>query len=280
MQVQPLFCGVYVTISRYFRGRRIGVAVSILYKSGEGAIATFTHRQEELLQLVETKGQMSVDELARHLGVSGDTVRRDLQHLERRNVLLRTHGGAVSTSLLAHRETPFLTRVFAHADAKTRIGRAATQLISDGETLIVNGGSTTFAFAANLGVRRNLKVVTPMFGLRKILWVKTTIPRSLPRRNIGSILRTMWRFAFAEFPRPIPVWPAVLSPTIWLEGTGRAKSWRPQAFHPPPAASIKQIGAGYGQQKGTREGLIHAARTHLFVIFADYRRILGIEMPF
>lgn len=228
MQVQPLFCGVYVTISRYFRGRRIGVAVSILYKSGEGAIATFTHRQEELLQLVETKGQMSVDELARHLGVSGDTVRRDLQHLERRNVLLRTHGGAVSTSLLAHRETPFLTRVFAHADAKTRIGRAATQLISDGETLIVNGGSTTFAFAANLGVRRNLKVVTPMSGLCKILWVKNHHPQ----------------------------------------------------FHPPPAAYIKQIGAGYGQQKGTREGLIHAARTHLFVIFADYRRILGIEMPF
>jgi DeoR family transcriptional regulator, fructose operon transcriptional repressor len=103
---------------------------------------------------------MSVDALARHLGVSGDTVRRDLHHLERRNVLLRTHGGVVSTSLLAHRETPFLTRVFAHAEAKTRIGRAAAQLISDGETLIINGGSTTFAFSANLGARRNLKVVT------------------------------------------------------------------------------------------------------------------------
>jgi DeoR family transcriptional regulator, fructose operon transcriptional repressor len=134
--------------------------------------AAFTHRQEELLQLVETKGQMSVDELARHFGVSGDTVRRDLQHLERRKALLRTHGGAVSTGLLAHRETPFLTRAFAHADAKTRIGRAAAQLISDGETLIVNGGSTTFAFAASLGARRNLKVVTDNVAMLSVLPAK------------------------------------------------------------------------------------------------------------
>jgi DeoR family fructose operon transcriptional repressor len=134
--------------------------------------AASTHRQEELLQLVETKGQMSVDELARHFGVSGDTVRRDLQHLERRKALLRTHGGAVSTGLLAHRETPFLTRAFAHADAKTRIGRVAAQLISDGETLIVNGGSTTFAFAGSLGARRNLKVVTDNVAMLSVLPAK------------------------------------------------------------------------------------------------------------
>jgi DeoR family transcriptional regulator, fructose operon transcriptional repressor len=41
-----------------------------------------------------------------------------------------------------------LTRTIANAEAKARIGRAAVQLISDGETLLVNGGSTTFAFAA------------------------------------------------------------------------------------------------------------------------------------
>jgi DeoR family transcriptional regulator, fructose operon transcriptional repressor len=67
-----------------------------------------------------------------------------------------THGGAVSTALLVHRETPFLTRANAHADAKTGIGRAAVQLISDGETLIINAGSTTSAFAASLGARRSL----------------------------------------------------------------------------------------------------------------------------
>jgi DeoR family transcriptional regulator, fructose operon transcriptional repressor len=121
---------------------------------------TLVRRQEELLELVETKGQVSVDELAQHLGVSDDTIRRDLQSLEQRKLLLRTHGGAVSTTLLVHRETPFATRTNANSGAKARIGRAAAQLISDGETLIVNGGSTTSAFIASLGPRRNLTIVT------------------------------------------------------------------------------------------------------------------------
>jgi DeoR family transcriptional regulator, fructose operon transcriptional repressor len=131
--------------------------------------APTARRHQELLQLVEAKGQMGVDELARHFGVSDDTIRRDLQHLERRKVLLRTHGGAVSTALLVHRETPFLSRAHAHSEAKTRIGRAAAQLIADGETLIVNGGSTTFAFAASLGGRRNLTVVTDNVAMLPVL---------------------------------------------------------------------------------------------------------------
>jgi DeoR family transcriptional regulator, fructose operon transcriptional repressor len=131
--------------------------------------APLARRQEELLQLVTAKGQITVDELARHFSVSDDTIRRDLHQLERRRVLLRTHGGAVSTALFVHRETPFLTRANAHDDAKNRIGRAAAQLISDGETLIINGGSTTFAFAASLGSRRNLTIVTNNVALLSVL---------------------------------------------------------------------------------------------------------------
>src|SRR5262249_18649965 len=131
--------------------------------------ATIARRHQELLQLVEAKGQMSVEKLAVHFGISDDTIRRDLQQLERRKLLLRTHGGAVSTALLVHRETPFLTRASAQADVKARIGRAAAQLISDGETLIVNGGSTTFAFAGSLGSRRNLTLVTNSVVLLSVL---------------------------------------------------------------------------------------------------------------
>jgi DeoR family transcriptional regulator, fructose operon transcriptional repressor len=131
--------------------------------------APLARRHQELLQLVEAKGQMTVDQLAHHFRVSDDTIRRDLQNLERRKLLLRTHGGAVSTALLVHRETPFLIRANAHAEAKSRIGRAAVQLISDGETLIINGGSTTFAFAASLGPRRNLTLVTNNVAMLSVL---------------------------------------------------------------------------------------------------------------
>jgi DeoR family transcriptional regulator, fructose operon transcriptional repressor len=135
--------------------------------------ATIVRRQEELLQLVENKGQIAVDELARLLSVSDDTIRRDLQNLEQRKLLLRTHGGAVSTALLVHRETPFLTRTNANAGAKARIGRAAAQLISDGETLIVNGGSTVFAFATSLGARRDLTIVTNNVAMLPVLSPET-----------------------------------------------------------------------------------------------------------
>ena len=70
-------------------------------------IVTLARRHQELLELLEAKGQMSVDDLASHFGVSDDTIRRDLQNLERRKLLLRTHGGVVSTALLVHRATPF-----------------------------------------------------------------------------------------------------------------------------------------------------------------------------
>src|ERR1700747_792760 len=130
--------------------------------------STLARRHQEL-QLVEAKGQVSVEELARHFAVSDDTIRRDLQEFERRKLLLRTHGGAVSVTLLVHRETPFVTRANANADAKARIGRAAAQLISDGETLIINGGSTTFAFAASLGPRRSLTIVTHNLALLSVL---------------------------------------------------------------------------------------------------------------
>jgi DeoR/GlpR family transcriptional regulator of sugar metabolism len=131
--------------------------------------ATLSRRHQEVLQLVETKGQMSVGELTRYFGVSDDTIRRDLQNLQGRKLLLRTHGGAVSTASLVHHETPFLIRANANADAKSRIGRAAVQLIADGETLIVNAGSTTFAFAASLGPRRNLTLVTNNVAMLAVL---------------------------------------------------------------------------------------------------------------
>ena len=63
---------------------------------------TLVPRHQEL-QMVEARGQISVEELARHFSVSDDTIRRDLQELEKRKLLLRTHGGAASAALLVSR---------------------------------------------------------------------------------------------------------------------------------------------------------------------------------
>src|ERR1700730_18768233 len=117
-------------------------------------------RNLELLELVRARGQMTVNELSGHFGVSGDTVRRDLDLLASQGLLKRTHGGAVAMDNLVHQDSTFMQRMSTRVTAKRRIARAACQLITDGETLVLNGGSTTRLFAAELSDRRNLTIVT------------------------------------------------------------------------------------------------------------------------
>jgi DeoR/GlpR family transcriptional regulator of sugar metabolism len=103
---------------------------------------------------------VTVVELTGLFGVSRDTIRRDLQLLERHGLLVRTHGGALSGEGLIARDTRFQSRMAEHAKVKRDIGRAAAALIRDGETLILNGGTTTCCFAAELGRLRDLTIVT------------------------------------------------------------------------------------------------------------------------
>jgi DeoR family transcriptional regulator, fructose operon transcriptional repressor len=125
-------------------------------------------RQSELVKLLEIKGQMSVSDISEYFSVSEDTVRRDLDALAERGALTRTHGGAVTITTLVHRDSPFLQRLNIHAAEKQRIARAAVALIGDGETLLINGGSTTRLFAAELN-QQYLTVVTNNLSIPGVL---------------------------------------------------------------------------------------------------------------
>jgi DeoR family transcriptional regulator, fructose operon transcriptional repressor len=128
-----------------------------------------SRRRAELVRLVRSRGQVTVTELAALFDVSLDTIRRDLDLLAGRGLLARTHGGAVPVDELAMHDTPFAERLNAQKIAKTRIAQAAAALISDGETLILNGGSTTRAVATELASRRNLTVVTNNLSIPAVL---------------------------------------------------------------------------------------------------------------
>jgi DeoR/GlpR family transcriptional regulator of sugar metabolism len=125
-------------------------------------------RQSELVKLLEVKGQMSVSDISAYFGVSEDTVRRDLDALAQRGALTRTHGGAVTITTLVHRDSPFLQRLNTRTAEKQRIAKAAAALISDGETLLINGGSTTRLFAAELN-QQYLTVVTNNLSVPGVL---------------------------------------------------------------------------------------------------------------
>ncbi len=96
------------------------------------------------------------------------TVRRDLEALERDGVLKRVHGGAISAVSTSY-EPPFVSRASRNAEAKERIGRAAAGLLSEGETVILDVGTTTLEVARALRGRRNITVLTPSFRAAQLL---------------------------------------------------------------------------------------------------------------
>jgi DeoR/GlpR family transcriptional regulator of sugar metabolism len=117
-------------------------------------------RRSELMHLARERGQVTVAELVEAFDVSADTIRRDLDYLQRRGILTRTHGGAVLPEEAAAEDHPFSQRESDHADAKERIARVAADLVTDGDTLLINGGTTTLSVAHHLTGRRDLTVVT------------------------------------------------------------------------------------------------------------------------
>jgi DeoR/GlpR family transcriptional regulator of sugar metabolism len=115
-------------------------------------------RRSQLLELVRSRGFASLDDLAKRLGVSESTVRRDLDYLEEVGTAKRTHGGVFYTGpspKLPH----FDERQPAQWDQKRRIAREAVKLIEDGDTVLLDGGSTTYE-VAQLLVGRPLQIVT------------------------------------------------------------------------------------------------------------------------
>lgn len=122
-------------------------------------------RRSELLKVAKMRGSITVADIAVEFAVSTDTIRRDLDHLAGRGLLMRTHGGAVPVDGFMDRDTPVAIRVNARAAEKARIAKAAATLIADGETLIINGGSTTRAFVGELAALRNLTIVTNSLGV-------------------------------------------------------------------------------------------------------------------
>lgn len=115
-------------------------------------------RREKVLELVRSQGFASLPNLTKELQVSESTIRRDLDYLEETGAAKRTRGGAFYTGpspKLAH----FDQRQASNWEKKRQIAEAAARLIEDGDTLLLDGGSTTYELAQLL-VGRPLQVVT------------------------------------------------------------------------------------------------------------------------
>ncbi|MEK8033491.1 DeoR/GlpR family DNA-binding transcription regulator [Ideonella sp. DXS29W] len=107
-------------------------------------------RHARILKQLQEKGRVEVLGLARMLGVSEHTIRRDLLDLQAQGALHKTHGGAVS---LDTARLSFAERSGVLAEAKRAIGRVGAALIQPGQTVIIDAGSTSLSLAQALTVR-------------------------------------------------------------------------------------------------------------------------------
>lgn len=117
-------------------------------------------RRQRLRNLIRTHGFASLQDLAREIDVSESTIRRDLEHLHQMGYLRRTHGGAVWNPDSAPLP-PLEERTGRQLEEKRWIGELAAHLVQDGDTVLLDGGTTTLEVARDiLAVGKRVQVVT------------------------------------------------------------------------------------------------------------------------
>jgi DeoR family transcriptional regulator, glycerol-3-phosphate regulon repressor len=124
-------------------------------------------RQVNILTILRQHGRLSVTELARLMSVSEETIRRDAVPLERNGEVIKVHGALSMPHNVG--EGRFDRRMRENAPAKLAIARAAVTMVSNGDSLMMDSGSTTAFLARELRARQNLTVITNSTHVAQII---------------------------------------------------------------------------------------------------------------
>jgi DeoR family glycerol-3-phosphate regulon repressor len=140
-------------------------------KPANGKMAPLQERQAQIHQLVQAKGFVTIESLAREFGVTPQTIRRDINTLSKRGMLNRYHGGAgvdSSTENVAYNERKVLC-----FKEKQKIARLVASQIPDHASLFMNIGTTTEAVAQALCGHHRLRIITNNLNVATILSANT-----------------------------------------------------------------------------------------------------------
>jgi len=147
-------------------------------------------RQQHILDRLRSDGQVDVAELAATLETSEVTIRRDLDILAEQGTLRRIRGGAVSL-MMRGEELPFAMREVESTEAKQRIAAVAAELISDGEAVVVDSGTSGLAVARALADRQLTVMPLSLHGavaLSASSSVNLLLPGGTTRFGEGSMV--------------------------------------------------------------------------------------------
>lgn len=172
-------------------------------------------RRKQIAQWINEHGGISSEELSRRFSVSSMTIWRDLKELEEQGLIQRTRGGAISLAENGEVEPRFRVKQMVHQDEKERIAHfAATELVSDGDIIILEGGTTVAAMVKYLE-RNNLTVVTN--GLDTANAAAPLVP-GLILMCCGGILRELSRTFVG--PQAEAFFEGLSAKKLFLSGTG------------------------------------------------------------
>jgi len=146
-------------------------------------------RKTEILQLVNIGNPVTVTSLSQRFGVSESTVRRDLQELEDNGLIQRTHGGAISVQ--TGFELSFQEKEVRYLAEKQQIAVLAAGLVNDGETVLLDSGTTTIEIARLLRAKR-ITVATNSMDIAQVFsddtQVETLLLGGTLRKNTRSLV--------------------------------------------------------------------------------------------
>ena len=141
-------------------------------------------RRDSIIQIIQKNGKVRVDTLSDKFDVSSVTIRNDLDFLEKKGIVHRTHGGALLRKSVY--EDPSLEeKQQLYRKEKQRIGEKAVELIKDGDSILLDSGTTAMEIAQRLNGKKNLTVMTNAINLA----LKLGNPESMSVMLTGGLLR-------------------------------------------------------------------------------------------
>jgi len=155
-------------------------------------------RRTKILELLEKQGQVSVVDLSRRFKTSEVTIRNDLKDLHQRGLVQRAHGGAVKIEKVSV-DPSLKIKAELHAEDKRRIGAAAAALVNDGESIILDSGTTTQQIARQIKDKKDLKVITNGLNIAMELFDAEDIQLIL----LGGVIRQNSLSAVGHFAEDI-----------------------------------------------------------------------------
>jgi DeoR family fructose operon transcriptional repressor len=164
IRVQPRECQPKTKVIENRRYDRYGCAMA---DEALARPAFADERRQRIAEIVAVRGRARIGELARLLGVTEPTIRKDLSALQEQGALKRTHGGAIAVRRLVERELS--EREVTHRDAKAAIGRACLELLDDGDSVFLDNGTTVGTIATAIAA-------TPQLAPRHLVVLTNAVP--------------------------------------------------------------------------------------------------------